>query len=70
MLASRILGNRVRSQGGMPRYKYVANRALTFVENILTGYKLSEYHTGYRAWSRTVLERLPLKSCSNDFSFR
>lgn len=68
VLASRILGTGALS-GGMPRYKYIANRALTFVENILTGYKLSEYHTGYRAWSRTVLERLPLKSCSNDFLF-
>jgi glycosyltransferase involved in cell wall biosynthesis len=68
VLASRILGNGALS-GGMPLYKYVANRALTLVENILAGQKLSEYHTGYRAWDRTVLERLPLMRCSDDFVF-
>jgi glycosyltransferase involved in cell wall biosynthesis len=67
-LGSRILG-RGALKGGMPRYKYIANRALTFMENILTGYKLSEYHTGYRAWSRKVLESLPLLACSDDFVF-
>ena len=53
----------------MPLYKYVANRGLTFIENILIGHKMSEYHTGYRAWSREVLQRLPLLSCSEDFVF-
>ena len=53
----------------MPLYKYVANRGLTFVENVLAGQKLSEYHTGYRAWDRRVLERLPLLRCSDDFVF-
>ena len=68
MLASRILG-RGALKGGMPLYKYIANRGLTFIENILIHEKLSEYHTGYRAWSRTVLQRLPLLSCSDDFVF-
>lgn len=68
VLASRILGKGALA-GGMPLYKYVANRVLTFVENILLGQKLSEYHTGYRAWSRAVLEKLPLRSCSDDFVF-
>lgn len=68
VLASRILGKGAL-RGGMPLYKYVSNRALTFVENLLIGQKLSEYHTGYRAWSRAVLEKLPLLSCSDDFVF-
>lgn len=68
VLASRILGKGALA-GGMPLYKYVANRALTFVENLLLGQKLSEYHTGYRAWSRKVLETLPLEACSDDFVF-
>lgn len=68
VLASRILGKGALT-GGMPLYKYVSNRALTFAENILIGEKLSEYHTGYRAWSRTALEKLPLLSCSDDFVF-
>ncbi|MDE1154202.1 MAG: glycosyltransferase family 2 protein [Acidobacteriaceae bacterium] len=68
VLASRILGTGALA-GGMPLYKYISNRALTFSENILLGQKLSEYHTGYRAWSRKVLEQLPLQSCSNDFVF-
>ncbi len=68
VLGSRILGGSA-VKGGMPRWKYIANRALTFVENILTGAKLSEYHTGYRAFSREVLERLPLESNSDDFVF-
>jgi len=68
VLASRILGNGALA-GGMPLYKYIANRALTFVENLLLGQKLSEYHTGYRAWSRKLLESLPLEACSDDFVF-
>lgn len=68
VLASRILGNGAL-KGGMPVYKYVANRVLTLVQNILMGQKLSEYHSGYRAWSRAVLEALPLDRCSNDFVF-
>ena len=66
--ASRILG-RGALKGGMPLYKYIANRGLTFLENILIHEKMSEYHSGYRAWSREVLERLPLMSCSDDFVF-
>ena len=68
VLASRILG-RGALKGGMPLYKYIANRGLTFIENILIWEKMSEYHTGYRAWSRELLERLPLLSCSDDFVF-
>jgi len=68
VLASRILGKGALA-GGMPRYKYVANRGLTLVENVLAGVKLSEYHTGYRAWDRKVLEQLPLLRCSDDFVF-
>jgi hypothetical protein len=55
--------------GGMPVYKYIANRFLTLVQNILVGHKLSEYHTGYRAWSRKTLESLPLLNNSDDFVF-
>jgi len=68
VLASRILGVGAL-KGGMPRYKYIANRFLTLVENILLGHKLSEYHTGYRAFSREILERLPLDRNSDDFVF-
>ncbi len=68
VLGSRILGSGAR-KGGMPLYKYVANRVLTFVENLLVGYKLAEYHTGYRAFSRRVLETLPLDANSDDFVF-
>ena len=68
VLASRILGNAALA-GGMPLYKYIANRFLTLFQNLLVGYKLSEYHTGYRAWSRTLLEKLPLMNCSDDFVF-
>jgi glycosyltransferase involved in cell wall biosynthesis len=68
VLGSRILGGGAL-KGGMPLWKYIANRGLTFVENILLGQKLSEYHTGYRAWSRRVLERLALERCSDDFVF-
>jgi glycosyltransferase involved in cell wall biosynthesis len=67
-LGSRILGNDALA-GGMPLYKYVANRALTFFENLLLGAKLSEYHTGFRAFSREVLEGLPLEENSDDFVF-
>jgi hypothetical protein len=68
VLASRILGVGAL-KGGMPYYKYVANRVLTLAENLLLGHKLSEYHTGYRAFSREVLERLPLERNSDDFVF-
>jgi glycosyltransferase involved in cell wall biosynthesis len=68
IFASRILGGGALA-GGMPRYKYVANRLLTAAQNLLMGGKLSEYHTGYRAWSRKVLEELPLAACSDDFVF-
>jgi hypothetical protein len=68
VLASRILGTGAL-KGGMAFYKYISNRFLTFVENILLGQKLSEYHTGYRAFSRTVLETLPLERNSDDFVF-
>jgi glycosyltransferase involved in cell wall biosynthesis len=68
VLASRILGGGAL-RGGMPWWKYVANRFLTFVENILLGAKLSEYHTGYRAFSRSLLQQLPLETNSDDFVF-
>ncbi|MBP7828571.1 MAG: glycosyltransferase family 2 protein [Kiritimatiellae bacterium] len=68
VLGSRILGGGTLA-GGMPLHKYVANRMLTAFQNILTGQKLSEYHTGYRAFSRKVLETLPLEENSNDFVF-
>lgn len=68
VLASRILG-RGAIEGGMPVYKYVANRVLTLTQNLLMRAKLSEFHTGYRAWTRAVLERLPLDRCSDDFVF-
>ena len=68
VIASRILGGKARS-GGMPLYKYVANRVLTLVQNFLLGAKLSEYHTGYRAFSRSVLLSLPLLMNSDDFAF-
>ena len=68
VLGSRILGNGAR-KGGMPLYKYIANRFLTLVENLMVGLKLSEYHTGYRAFSREVLTTLPLEANSDDFVF-
>ncbi len=68
VLASRILGGEAL-KGGMPLYKYIANRVLTYVENLALGAKLSEYHTGFRAFSRAVLETLPLERNSNDFVF-
>ncbi len=68
VLGSRVLGGRALA-GGMPRYKYVANRLLTAIENLLCRAKLSEYHTGYLAFSREVLESLPLLENSDDFVF-
>ncbi len=68
MLGSRILGGGAL-KGGMPLYKYVANRTLTFIQNLLLGEKLSEYHTGYRAYARKVLETLPYRENSDDFIF-
>lgn len=67
-IASRIIGNGAR-KGGMPLYKYISNRFLTAFQNILMGCKLSEYHTGYRAFSKKVLEELPLEENSDDFIF-
>jgi glycosyltransferase involved in cell wall biosynthesis len=68
VLGSRILGG-YALKGGMPVWKYIANRFLTFAENLLLGAKLSEYHTGYRAFSRELLEKLPLEVNSDDFVF-
>lgn len=68
VLASRILGNGAL-KGGMPLYKYIANRGLTLAQNLLMDQKLSEYHSGYRAWNRVILEELPLDRCSDDFVF-
>jgi glycosyltransferase involved in cell wall biosynthesis len=68
VLGSRILGGGALA-GGMPRYKYLANRVLTFLQNLALGAKLSEYHTGYRAFTRQVLETLPLAENSDDFVF-
>ncbi|MBN2355510.1 glycosyltransferase family 2 protein [candidate division KSB1 bacterium] len=68
-----VLGSRIISggalKGGMPLYKYLSNRVLTLFENILLGQKNSEYHTGYRAFSKELLSALPLHRCSNDFVF-
>jgi glycosyltransferase involved in cell wall biosynthesis len=68
VLGSRILGKGALL-GGMPKYKYVANRAITAFENILIGQKLSEYHTGFRAYRRRVLEKIPYARNSEDFIF-
>jgi len=68
MLGSRILSNGALL-GGMPRYKYICNRVLTLVQNLLVGHKLSEYHTGYRAYSRRVLQTIPYEADSDDFVF-
>ena len=68
MLGSRILGKGAL-RGGMPLYKYIANRVLTAFQNLLMGQKLAEYHTGYRAFSREILEKLPLEENSDDFVF-
>ncbi len=68
VLGSRILGG-YALKGGMPWWKYIANRFITLMENIMTGAKLSEYHTGYRAFSKELLEKLPLEKNSDDFVF-
>lgn len=68
VLGSRILGVGAR-KGGMPLYKYISNRVLTLLQNIIIGYKLSEYHTGYRGFTREVLEKLPLTDNSDNFIF-
>ncbi len=68
VIGSRILGN-TALHGGMPLYKYVSNRALTAVQNLMIGTKLSEFHTGYRAFSRRVIAELPLLANSQDFIF-
>lgn len=68
VFGSRILGMGAL-RGGMPMYKYIANRFLTLFQNILLGQKLSEYHTGYRAFSREVLEKVPFERCDDDFVF-
>jgi glycosyltransferase involved in cell wall biosynthesis len=68
-----VLGSRILTggalAGGMPVYKYISNRILTLLENLLLGAKLSEYHTGYRAYRREVLEKMPFDKFSNDFIF-
>lgn len=69
-----MLGSRIRSRsealtGGMPLYKYISNRILTIIENIILGLNLSEYHTGFRAYSKEVLKKLPIDCFSNDFIF-
>lgn len=69
-----MLGNRIRTRretlkGGMPKYKYFSNRALTILENIVLGLNLGEYHTGYRAYSKKVLKNLPISQFSDDFVF-
>jgi len=68
VLGSRILGNGAL-RGGMPLYKYISNRALTFIQNILLNHKLSEFHTGFRAYSREVLEKADFQSNSDNFIF-
>ena len=68
VLASRMLGNSAL-KGGMPFYKFLANKFLTGFENFFLGEKLSEYHTGFRGFSKEVLEKLPLEDCNNDFIF-
>ncbi|MEQ8215778.1 MAG: glycosyltransferase family 2 protein, partial [Smithellaceae bacterium] len=68
VLGSRILGGHA-VKNGMPLWKYISNRFLTLVENMLLAAKISEYHTGYRAFSRELLEQLPLESNSDDFVF-
>ena len=68
VFGSRILGNGAL-KGGMPLYKFIANRFLTLIQNLLLNEKLSEYHTGYRAFSREVLEAVNLDACSDDFIF-
>jgi glycosyltransferase involved in cell wall biosynthesis len=69
MLGSRIRSRKEALDGGMPLYKYICNRVLTIVENIILGLNLSEYHTGFRAYNKKVLSMLPLDNFSNDFIF-
>lgn len=69
MLGSRIRSRKEAIEGGMPLYKYISNRVLTFIENLVLGLNLSEYHTGFRAFKKEVLEKLPTNSFSNDFVF-
>lgn len=69
MLGSRIRSRKEALEGGMPLYKYIANRILTFLENLILGLNLSEYHTGYRAFSKKVLKSIPFRSFSDDFIF-
>ena len=68
VIASRMLG-RSALKGGMPLYKYFSNKFLTWFENLFLGEKLSEYHTGFRGFTRNILEKLPLEACSDDFIF-
>ena len=68
VIASRMLGNSAL-KGGMPFYKYISNRFLTEFQNIVTGEKLSEYHTGFRGFTKKILTDLPLEGCSDDFIF-
>lgn len=68
VIASRMLGNSAL-KGGMPLYKYISNRFLTWFQNFVIGEKLSEYHTGFRGFTKTILENLPLEDCSDDFIF-
>ena len=68
VIASRMLGDSAL-KGGMPLYKFIANRFLTEFQNFVIGEKLSEYHTGFRGFTREILEKLPLESCSDDFIF-
>ncbi len=69
MLGSRIRSRKEALAGGMPLYKYISNRFLTFIENLVLGLNLSEYHTGFRAYRREVLEKVPYKLFSDDFIF-
>ena len=68
VIASRMLGNSAL-KGGMPMYKFISNRFLTEFENLFIGEKLSEYHTGFRGFTRKILETLPIEDCSDDFIF-
>jgi len=69
VMANRIRTRREALDGGMPLYKYLSNRMLTFIENLFLGLNLSEYHTGYRAFSKKSLELMPFEKCSDDFVF-
>ena len=69
VMANRIRTRREALEGGMPLYKYISHRALTLFENLFLGLNLSEYHTGYRAFSRKALELMPFEKCSDDFVF-